>query len=142
MRVDFFVTGAHDLRGFAVTDATGTASYDYVGDSAGADVIVAAVGTITDVANAAWLATTPEIFVYSPADNEEAISVQSGDSDRPLELRIVSHAPDLVIARPDWGIQYHLTTGLEESLFSLQGAPEAQEESQAEPVTENPGSGR
>jgi hypothetical protein len=39
-----------------------------------------------------------------------------------------------VIARPDWGIQYHLTTGLEESLFTLPEPPQASQDEQPEAV--------
>jgi hypothetical protein len=34
-------------------------------------------------------------------------------------LQVLSHAPDLVLARADWGIKYHLASGLEGSLFAL-----------------------
>ena len=64
---------------------------------------------------------------YEDTDSSETVTIQTRNSDQPIELRIVSHAPDLVIARPDWGIQYHLTIGLEDSLFTL---PEPAEEEQ------------
>jgi hypothetical protein len=46
-----------------------------------------------------------------------------------LTLQVVSHAPELILARPDWGIQYHLTSDMEDSLFTL---PEPEPEPAAE----------
>jgi len=65
---------------------------------------------------------------YAGTDGGETVRAETRDPEQSIELRIVSHAPDLVIARPDWGIQYHLTTGLEDSLFTL---PEPAEDEQA-----------
>ena len=56
---------------------------------------------------------------FAGTESSETVTIRTRDSEQPISLLIVSHAPDLVIARPDWGIQYHLTTGLEDSLFTL-----------------------
>jgi hypothetical protein len=36
---------------------------------------------------------------------------------------VIAHSPELVLARPDWGIQYHLSSDGEETLLTL-GEPE------------------
>jgi len=55
----------------------------------------------------------------------EPVTLHTRDSDQPLVLRIVSRSPDLVLARPDWGIQYQLPGSEADSLFTLpQPAPE------------------
>lgn len=50
------------------------------------------------------------------------LTVQTRDSDQPLILRIVSRKPDLVLARPDWGILYQMPLSEEDSLFTLPNA--------------------
>jgi Domain of unknown function (DUF4340) len=49
----------------------------------------------------------------------ETVTVRTRDSDQPLVLRIVSRKPDLLLARPDWGIQYQIPRSEEDSLFTL-----------------------
>jgi hypothetical protein len=49
----------------------------------------------------------------------ETITIRTRDSDHPLMLRIVSRSPDLVLARPEWGIQYQLPGAEADSLFTL-----------------------
>jgi len=68
------------------------------------------------------------VRAYAGDDSGETVTIHTRDSEQAVELRIISHAPDLVIARPDWGIQYHLTTGLEDSLFNLPEPPEPRQE--------------
>ena len=65
---------------------------------------------------------------HAGSDSNEKVTIHTGDTEQPIELRVVSHAPDLVNARPDWGIHYHLTTGLEESLFTLPRPAESGDE--------------
>jgi hypothetical protein len=43
VRVDFLVSGAHDVRGFDLTDATGQAQFSYLGAVAGTDTIISYV---------------------------------------------------------------------------------------------------
>jgi hypothetical protein len=71
---------------------------------------------------------------YAGTDSSESVTIHTQEAEQPIELHILSHAPDLVIARPDWGIQYHLTTGLEESLFTLPEPPQASQDEQPEAV--------
>jgi hypothetical protein len=55
----------------------------------------------------------------------ETVTVYTRDSTRPIVLRIVTRTPDLILARPDWGIQYLLPGSEADSLFTLpQPAPE------------------
>jgi hypothetical protein len=76
------------------------------------------------------------VRTYAGTDSSETVMIQTRASEQPVELRIVSHAPDLVIARPDWGIQYHLTTGQEDRLFTLP-APDKALEEQSDPATDS-----
>ena len=62
---------------------------------------------------------------YDGTATAEQVMMHTTGQPEPLVLQVVSHAPDLILARPDWGIKYHLTTGLEGSLFAL---PEAKNE--------------
>jgi len=43
----------------------------------------------------------------------------------PVEFLLIARTPDLVLARPDWGIQYHLPANLADGLLSLPGPAEA-----------------
>jgi VCBS repeat-containing protein len=56
---------------------------------------------------------------YDGTETGEQVTIHTTGQQEPLVLQVVSHAPDLILARPDWGIRYHLTTGLEGSLFAL-----------------------
>jgi len=53
------------------------------------------------------------------AQGSETITIRTRDSDQPLVLRIVARSPDLVLARPDWGIQYQLPGSEADSLLTL-----------------------
>jgi uncharacterized protein DUF4340 len=56
---------------------------------------------------------------YTGGAAGEAVTVQTRGSDEPLVLYLVSREPDLVLARPDWGIQYQIPRSEEDSLFTL-----------------------
>jgi hypothetical protein len=56
VRVDFNVTGANPTAGFDDTDVNGQAQFCYTGTTAGTDMIVASVGTISDDAQKTWTA--------------------------------------------------------------------------------------
>ncbi|MCA9213548.1 MAG: Ig-like domain-containing protein [Planctomycetales bacterium] len=71
VKVDFFVSGTHTPAGFDFTDATGSATFSYFGDTAGTDTIIASVGTISASATADWLGASPEIFITSPTNNDQ-----------------------------------------------------------------------
>jgi hypothetical protein len=62
---------------------------------------------------------------YVDGTGGDTVTVHTRGSDEPLVLRIVARSPDLILARPDWGIQYQLPGSEADSLFSLpQPAPE------------------
>jgi len=61
----------------------------------------------------------------------ETVTVYTRDSTRPIVLRIVTRTPDLILARPDWGIQYLLPGSEADSLLTL---PQPPPEHAAEPV--------
>jgi hypothetical protein len=66
----------------------------------------------------------------------ETVTVETRGNDEPLVLRIVARTPDLVLARPDWGIQYQLPGSEADSLFTLlPPAPEPAAESAGEAAT-------
>jgi Domain of unknown function (DUF4340) len=49
----------------------------------------------------------------------ETVTAYTRDSTRPIVLRIVTRTPDLVLDRPDWGIQYLLPGSEADKLFTL-----------------------
>ncbi len=60
---------------------------------------------------------------YDGRTSDETITVEFSDSAETLTFMVIAHSPELVLARPDWGIQYHLTSAVEETLLTL-GEPE------------------
>ena len=60
---------------------------------------------------------------YDGRTSDEIITLEFSDSPETLTFMVIAHSPELVIARPDWGIQYHLTRDAEETLLTL-GEPE------------------
>ena len=56
---------------------------------------------------------------YEGGTSGESVTVRTRGSDAPLVLRIVSRKPDLILVRPDWGIQYQLPGSEADSLFTL-----------------------
>jgi hypothetical protein len=59
------------------------------------------------------------VQAYSGSESAEYVTLHTRDSGEPLRLQVVSHTPELILARPEWGIQYHLTRDMEASLFTL-----------------------
>lgn len=51
--------------------------------------------------------------------NREKITVRLRDHGKALEFTIVARTPDLVLARPDWGMQYHLSADMGAQLLAL-----------------------
>lgn len=54
IRVDFNITGANPMVGFAFTEANGIATFCYTGTKAGVDHIVGSVGGISDATDVTW----------------------------------------------------------------------------------------
>lgn len=48
------------------------------------------------------------------------VVVELAGAGSPLTFSVLSHTPELVLARPDWGIQYHLHSEKNAELFSLE----------------------
>lgn len=71
------------------------------------------------------------VMGYYGAETKEQVTIHTTGQVEPLVLQVVSHAPDLVLARADRGIKYHLASGLGESLFTLP-APEPEKENPKE----------
>ena len=60
---------------------------------------------------------------YDGRTSDEIITLEFSDSPETLTFMVIAHSPELVLARPDWGIQYHLSSDVEETLLTL-GEPE------------------
>lgn len=76
-------------------------------------------------------------YAGEPNDVQDGntVTIRTRDSDQPLVLRIVSRSPDLVLARPDWGIQYQLPGSEVDRLFTL---PPPAPEPAAAPASQTP----
>jgi len=85
---------------------------DPADDSAGADALQQLVDSWQ---NASALYVTG----HDGTETTEQVTIHTLGQTQPLVLQVVSHAPDLVLARADWGVKYHLASGLEGSLFAL-----------------------
>jgi hypothetical protein len=116
-----------ELPGMTLAQASdGSWQVEPAHPGAGADALQALVDN--------WqLAQALYVRRHAGSDSRETVRIYTADTEQPIELRVVSHAPDLIIARPDWGIQYHLTTGLEESLFTLPRPAEPEGETSPPP---------
>ena len=60
---------------------------------------------------------------YDGRTSDEIITLEFSDSPEPLTFMVIARTPELVLARPDWGIQYHLSSDVEETLLTP-GEPE------------------
>ena len=56
-----------------------------------------------------------------PYDNQpgERVSIRLAGTERPLELLLTARQPDLILARPELGVQYHLDASAAERLLQL-----------------------
>jgi hypothetical protein len=57
---------------------------------------------------------------YDGSQSDETITLEFSDLPETLTFKIISHSPELVLARPDWGIQYHFPGDMGKGLLSLQ----------------------
>ena len=78
------------------------------------------------------LASAMEIRPYDKSTGEK-ITIKITGEEQPLELLVTSREPDLVLARPELGIQYHFDASGSEKLLQL---PQRTEQSEEEPVEE------
>jgi len=58
-----------------------------------------------------------------PGEHPDTIRVTLKDTDTPVTFHLVAREPDLVLARPDWGIQYHITGDVGAGLLDLPKPP-------------------
>jgi hypothetical protein len=66
---------------------------------------------------------------YVPAEHPDTIRVTLKDGAEPIVFHIVEREPDLVLARPDRGIQYHLAGDVGKGLLGLpEPMPETEQE--------------
>lgn len=78
----------------------------------------------------AWQRTSA-LYVrrYEPGEHPETVRVTLQGIADPVVFHIAARDPDLVLARVDWGIQYHLAGDVGAGLLELQKAqPEAEQE--------------
>ncbi|MEZ5541491.1 MAG: DUF4340 domain-containing protein [Pseudomonadota bacterium] len=61
---------------------------------------------------------------YEPGEFPETVRVTLQGVTDPVVFHIAAREPDLVLARPDWGIQYHLAGDVGTGLLALPQAPE------------------
>lgn len=75
-----------------------------------------AIQTLLD----AWRNTTA-LWVkrYAPGKAQGSITVQLQDPARELHFDIMARKPELILARPDLGLQYHLSTDIAKALLEL-----------------------
>jgi len=64
-------------------------------------------------------ATALYVSRYQPSDAGETVAIEFDAATPAITFQIASHAPNLVLARPELGIQYHLTGDYESLLFQL-----------------------
>jgi hypothetical protein len=82
------------------------------------------------------LASALEIKPYDGQPGE-AISIEISGSEAPLDLLVTSRQPDLILARPGLGIQYHLAAASGARLLQLPGPDDALAEEQEEAPSAN-----
>lgn len=63
-----------------------------------------------------------EVKPYAGTGDHPAVTVSFGKGRPAIEFRIVSKAPELVLARPDIGMAYHFTASQAQRLLRLPGA--------------------
>lgn len=60
---------------------------------------------------------------YVAGQHDGMITLSLKDESEPMVFTLVSREPDLVLARPQWGIQYHLTPDAGQGLLALPASP-------------------
>ncbi|MEN8169923.1 MAG: DUF4340 domain-containing protein [Pseudomonadota bacterium] len=78
------------------------------------------------------LASALEIKPYDEQPGEK-ISIKLSGKEQPQQLLLTSREPDLILARPELGIQYHLNASSAGQLLQLPSMEEEAEESAGEP---------
>lgn len=90
---------------------------------------------LTQLVDAWRYASALSVEPYTPAKGKSTdtgeIRIQLAQRQKPLVFRIVARKPDLILARPDLGIEYHLPKDQAKALLTLTGAPEGEKEAPA-----------
>ena len=82
----------------------------------------------------AWrYASALSVSPYTPAKGAgtDEIRIRLAQRKKPLVFRIVARKPDLILARQDLGIEYHLPKDQAKAMLTLTGAPEGEQEAPA-----------
>jgi len=66
-------------------------------------------------------ATAYYVRRYQDNAGSETITLEYSNAAEPVTFHIISHTPEFILARPDWGIQYHLQSNMEQTLLALPG---------------------
>ncbi len=67
-----------------------------------------------------WLrASALYVRRLEPGEFDNTISLTLKGENEPIVFTLISREPDLVLARPEWGIQYHLTADVGQGLLAL-----------------------
>jgi hypothetical protein len=67
-----------------------------------------------------WLhASALYVRRLEPGEFDNTISLTLKGENEPVVFTLISREPDLVLARPEWGIQYHLTADVGQGLLAL-----------------------
>jgi hypothetical protein len=74
---------------------------------------------VTRLVDAWKLASAVQVKAYDGSEGER-ISVELKGEETPLTFLLTARSPDLVLARPDLGIQYHLAESSGEGMLTLQ----------------------
>jgi len=82
------------------------------------------------------LASALEIKPYDGKPGEK-VALKLAGVEQPLELLLTAREPDLILARPELGVQYHFDAASAETLLQL---PSIEEEEQSEAPAEEAGS--
>ena len=65
---------------------------------------------------------------FQAGDYSETVSLTLSGRSEPVVFTVVARTPDLVLARPEWGIQYHLPADTGQALLSLPSVPDIGQE--------------
>jgi hypothetical protein len=66
-------------------------------------------------------ATAYYVRRYQDSSGGDTITLEFSNTAEPVTFHIVAHTPELILARPDWGIQYHLQSDMAQALLTIPG---------------------
>ena len=83
------------------------------------DVAIKALVAQWQAANARYIRR------YDGATTAESITLEYADNRKTVTLHLIEQERELVLARPDWGIQYHFPGNMRDVLLGLPAPEEA-----------------